>query len=156
MVTSRQENEWNDIASKTSDFWKSFMEKFDHTSEIIPISEQQRVRRVGPVDRAMSKAVATVGRKAFVSNDFSVKLAARGLTGSGRKSVNEMWGESLNNTVKDALADRLEAWELVDFLDIPIEDVLSAFEDKIVENLEEVLDFAGIKNLETENENEKT
>lgn len=154
MAISKQENGWNDIASKTSDFWKSFTEKFDHTLETIPTSERLSRRRVGPVDRAMFKAVATVGRNRSASNASSAKPVARGPTGSGRKSVNAMWGESLNNNIKDALADRLEAWELVDFLDITIEDVLAAFEDKIVENLDEVLDFAGIQGLETENEND--
>lgn len=154
MATSKQENGWNDIASKTSDFWKSFTEKFDHTLETTPTSGRRKVRRVGPVDRAMSKAVATVGRNRSASSASNAKPVARGVTGSGRKSGNEMWGESLNNTIRDALADRLEAWELVDFLDITIEDVLAAFEDKVVENLDEVLDYAGIQGIETENDND--
>jgi hypothetical protein len=57
----------------------------------------------------------------------------------------------MTQDIKDMLADRLEGWELVDFLQISIEDVINAFEDDIEENLEDVLDFAGIKGLDTGN-----
>lgn len=54
----------------------------------------------------------------------------------------------LNKELKEILADRLEGWELVDFLQIDIDTVIDAFEDEIEENLEDVLEFAGIKGLD--------
>ena len=49
---------------------------------------------------------------------------------------------------QDAIKDRLESWELVEFLQIPIETILdAAIELDWVneENLEDLLEFAGIK-----------
>lgn len=55
--------------------------------------------------------------------------------------------------VKAALVDRLEGWELVDFLQITIEDVVEAFEETIIENLEDVEDFLNLRD-DTENDEE--
>lgn len=49
---------------------------------------------------------------------------------------------------KDALVDRLEGWELVDFLQVPIEQVLlAALENDWIneENVEDLLEFVGVK-----------
>jgi len=49
---------------------------------------------------------------------------------------------------QDAIKDRLEGWELVEFLQVPIEQVLlTALENDWIddENVEDLLDFAGIK-----------
>lgn len=49
---------------------------------------------------------------------------------------------------KDALMDRLEGWELVDFLQVPIEQVLlAALENDWIneENVEDLLEFMGVK-----------
>lgn len=59
--------------------------------------------------------------------------------------------EELNEDTRDAIIDRLEGWELVDFLQIPIEAVIEAFESYILENLEDVEDFVGLR---TKNEEE--
>jgi hypothetical protein len=48
----------------------------------------------------------------------------------------------------DAICDRLEGWELVEFLQIPVQDILlSAIEEGWIneENLEDLLDFVGLK-----------
>lgn len=60
----------------------------------------------------------------------------------------------LNKELKEILADRLEGWELVDFLQIDIDTVIDAFEDEIEENLEDVLEFAGIKGLDNNNDDD--
>jgi len=60
----------------------------------------------------------------------------------------------LNKELKNILADRLEGWELVDFLQIDIDTVIDAFEDEIEENLEDVLEFAGIKGLDNNNDDD--
>ncbi len=52
---------------------------------------------------------------------------------------------SINKDTKAAIADRLEGWELFDFLQITIEDVIELFEDEIEENLEDVLEFCGLR-----------
>lgn len=56
---------------------------------------------------------------------------------------------NLEEFIQNAVQDRLEGWELVEFLQIPIEQVLAAaLENDWIdeENLEELLDFAGITN----------
>jgi hypothetical protein len=49
--------------------------------------------------------------------------------------------EVLDNILKSAICDRLEGWELIEFLNIPIEDIVELFEEDILDNLEEVKDF---------------
>lgn len=61
----------------------------------------------------------------------------------------------LSKEIKEILADRLEGWELVDFLQIDIDTVIDAFEDEIEENLSDVLEFAGIKGLDNNNSDEE-
>jgi hypothetical protein len=54
----------------------------------------------------------------------------------------------LNEYEKDALIDRLEGWELVDFLQVPVEQVLlSALENDWIneENIDDLLEFIGVK-----------
>lgn len=58
--------------------------------------------------------------------------------------------EELDKNTKNAIIDRLEGWELVDFLQIPIEAVIEAFESQILENLEDVEDFVGLRNKDEE------
>lgn len=56
---------------------------------------------------------------------------------------------NLEEFIQNAVQDRLEGWELVEFLQVPIELVLAAaLENDWIdeENVEELLDFAGIKN----------
>lgn len=55
----------------------------------------------------------------------------------------------LEEFLQEAIKDRLEGWELVEFLQIPIEDILLAALDNDwinEDNVEEVLDFVGINN----------
>ncbi len=51
--------------------------------------------------------------------------------------------ESLSEDIRLAIADRYFGWELVELLNIPIEDVVSAFEDNIVEKLREIKEDLG-------------
>lgn len=53
--------------------------------------------------------------------------------------------EKLDELIKQAIIDRLEGWELIEFLGISIEDVVLAFEDTILENLNDVCDFIDIR-----------
>ncbi len=55
---------------------------------------------------------------------------------------------TLEEFEQDAIKDRLEGWELVEFLQIPIEQVLlAALENDWIddENIEDLLDFVGVK-----------
>lgn len=56
----------------------------------------------------------------------------------------------ITKELKSALIDRLEGWELVDFLSIDIEDVISSFEEQILENIEDVREFIGLKDENNE------
>lgn len=47
---------------------------------------------------------------------------------------------------KQILCDRFEGWELIEFLQIPIEEIVEIFEDKIMEAEEDVRDLAGLRN----------
>jgi hypothetical protein len=53
----------------------------------------------------------------------------------------------LDSELKKALIDRLEGWEIVDFLQIKTEDIVEIFEDEILDHLDEILEFAGLQNL---------
>ena len=63
-----------------------------------------------------------------------------------------MFGTMLSRDTKDRLADRLEGWELVDFLQIPVEEVIDAFEDTIIQHLDDVNEFAGVKGYDEDAE----
>jgi hypothetical protein len=55
----------------------------------------------------------------------------------------------LEEFLQEAIKDRLEGWELVECLQLPIEDILLAALDNDwinEDNVEEVLDFVGINN----------
>lgn len=55
---------------------------------------------------------------------------------------------TLGDFILDAIRDRLEGWELVEFLQIPIDEVLDAAIDNDwidEDNIEDLLDFTGIK-----------
>lgn len=43
-----------------------------------------------------------------------------------------------------AIIDRLEPWELVDFLQIPMEEILEAFEDLIEDKITDLQEFVGL------------
>jgi len=58
--------------------------------------------------------------------------------------------EQLDPDLRKALEDRFEGWELVDFLSIPIEDVIDMFEEEILASLEDVKEFAGLREQETD------
>lgn len=47
--------------------------------------------------------------------------------------------------LKQILMDRFCGWELVDFLQVTTEEVIDAFEDKIDDNLEDILDWVGLR-----------
>jgi hypothetical protein len=42
-----------------------------------------------------------------------------------------------------AILDRLEPWELVEFLQIPMEEILDAFEDLIEDKITDLQEFVG-------------
>lgn len=58
--------------------------------------------------------------------------------------------ETIDPALKKALADRLESFELVEFLQIPIEDTIELLEDVILQNLSDVLEFAGLEDYDNE------
>ena len=43
-----------------------------------------------------------------------------------------------------AIIDRFEPWELVDFLQIPMEEILEAFEDLIEDKIKDLQEFVGL------------
>lgn len=51
----------------------------------------------------------------------------------------------LDEELKKQIMDRLEGWELVEFLQISIETIVDTFEETILDNLEDVLELAGLK-----------
>lgn len=46
--------------------------------------------------------------------------------------------EELEASLKSAIIDRFEAWELVDFLNISTEEVVDIFEEELLQHIEEV------------------
>lgn len=53
--------------------------------------------------------------------------------------------DELTDILRQALIDRLEGWELVEFLQIPIEDIVEVYEDLILQEIEDVKDFINLK-----------
>jgi inosine/xanthosine triphosphate pyrophosphatase family protein len=56
----------------------------------------------------------------------------------------------LTSEFKKILEDRFEAWELVDLLQVSTEEVVEAFEEVILEKLDEVKDFIDYEDEEDE------
>jgi hypothetical protein len=57
----------------------------------------------------------------------------------------EMWPEKLDEDLKQAIRDRLEGYELVEFLQIDIEDVILAFEEEILDKLPDIKELLGME-----------
>ena len=53
--------------------------------------------------------------------------------------------KGIDPNVKQTIYDLLEGWELVEFLQIDIEEIVEAFENEIIENIEDVKDLVGIR-----------
>lgn len=47
----------------------------------------------------------------------------------------------IREDILDAIKDRLEPLELAELLDLSLEDLLDAFEDKLTENLPQILEY---------------
>lgn len=58
----------------------------------------------------------------------------------------------LTEEIKQILIDRFDSWELCELLKIDTEELLSAFEDKFEENLEDILELAGFESTTDEDE----
>ena len=56
----------------------------------------------------------------------------------------------LDPLIRSAICDRLEGWELIDFLGIDIETVVDVFEEEILENLEDVIELITYGETETD------
>ena len=91
--------------------------------------------RVIPTD---STHEATVVPRVLRSSVSSVKAVVRGVTASE---------PSMDDLLKTSIIDRLEGWELVEYLNIPVEDVVEAFQEKIEENLDDIEELLNIKRL---------
>lgn len=55
----------------------------------------------------------------------------------------------LNEFEETAIVDRLEGWELVEFLQVPVEAILAAARDNDwinEDNVDDLLEFVGLKN----------
>ncbi len=52
----------------------------------------------------------------------------------------------LHKEVKDRVADFFDPWDLIEFLQISVEDVIEAFEDEIEEALDDVEELMGVSN----------
>lgn len=61
--------------------------------------------------------------------------------------------EKLDPLVRQSIINRLEPWDLVDFLQIPIDDIVDNFENEILDNLDDILDLIGLVR-EDEEEND--
>jgi len=91
-------------------------------------------------------------------SEFNVSSVNRVVLGKTARDLrfNGVFGLVLDREVKKALVDRLEGWELIEFLQIPVDYIIDAFEDEIIENLEDVLEFANLVDLDESNEDSET
>lgn len=56
----------------------------------------------------------------------------------------------MDRETKLRIEDFFEAFELVDFLQLPVEDIIERFEDEIEEALEEIEEFIGVRERHNE------
>lgn len=63
--------------------------------------------------------------------------------------------EGLDEGFRKALEDYFQGWDLVDFLNIPPEDVIDAFEDLILEREEELKDYIDYSHDEVEEDDDR-
>lgn len=75
--------------------------------------------------------------------------------GSDEDWIRRVWGEAISNELKLALIDRYHAWELIELLDIPIEDIVEIFEDEIRNNEDLILDELGLNNNDNNEDDEE-
>lgn len=52
----------------------------------------------------------------------------------------------MDKETKERIADFFEGFELIEYLRIPIEDILDRFEDEIAEALDDIEELMGVKN----------
>lgn len=52
----------------------------------------------------------------------------------------------MDKETKNRIADFFEAWDLIEFLQVSVDDVLDSFEDEIVEALDDIEELMGVKN----------
>ena len=57
----------------------------------------------------------------------------------------------LSPLIRNALIDKFEGWELVEFLNISIERIVDLLEEDIVDNLEDVYDELGLSIEDNDN-----
>ena len=51
----------------------------------------------------------------------------------------------LDPLTRDAISDTMMGWELVEYLQIPIDTIIDLLEDEILENIDDVEEYVGIK-----------
>ncbi len=56
----------------------------------------------------------------------------------------------MDKETKARIADYFDGWDLVAFLQIPIEDVIEAFSDEIEEALDDIEDMIGLREKNSE------
>lgn len=61
----------------------------------------------------------------------------------------------IDRETKKAIADRLTGWEIVDFLQISADEIIEVFEQEIEDNLIDVLDFADLREYNTDNDEDE-
>ena len=57
----------------------------------------------------------------------------------------------LSPLIRNALIDKFEGWELVEFLNISVERIVDLLEEDIVDNLEDVYDELGLSIEDNDN-----
>ncbi len=62
--------------------------------------------------------------------------------------------DKIPDNVKQALIDRCEGWEIVDFLNIDTEVIVNTFEDELLDNIEDVLELLGMESEEEDGRND--
>lgn len=64
--------------------------------------------------------------------------------------------ETLPESIKQALVDRYEGWELVELLDLSVRDIIYYFEEDILEKLDDIKEELRIDNSNPDNQERET
>ena len=112
---------------------KSFTRESSLTLRTILTSELKTEVPVELAEVITYRAEDTEQPNTLKFKDFSARLVAHGTMEQGLRLI-------MDELLK-AISDRLEPWELVDYLQIPMDEILDAHIDRIKDNIEEIKEF---------------
>ena len=87
----------------------------------------------------ISRAVGGGAPRLFVFSAYSVRVVVRGLM------VKEKRSSKVDTETRKRIEDYFEGYELVEFLQLPVSEIIERFEDEIEAYLDEIEELMGVR-----------